>query len=137
MRSISFPYTIHKGLAIPYIPLSLKIGKSWRRFWAFVDSGATYSIFRTSEVEDLNFDFTNGKLTNVQVGDGGFIPVYLHQLTISLDNFEFPAAVSFSSRLGVEFNLLGRKGVFEIFDVTFSDSRREITFCQNPANGTS
>lgn len=128
MRSVSFPYTVHKGLAIPYIPLALKIGKSWRRFWTFVDSGATYSILRASEIEDLNFDYKKGKLVNVQVGDGGFIPVYLHQLVISLDDFEFPATVGFSARLGIEFNLLGRKDIFEVFDVTFSDSRGEIIF---------
>lgn len=76
----------------------------------------------------MNFDYKKGKLVNVQVGDGGFIPVYLHKLVVSLDDFEFSATVGFSARLGVEFNLLGRKDVFEVFDVTFSDSRGEITF---------
>jgi len=93
-----------------------------------VDTGATYSIFRVSEIEDLNFDYKKGKLINVQVGDGGLIPVYLHQLAIRLGDFEIPTTVGFSTRLGVEFNLLGRKDIFEAFDVTFSDSRREIIF---------
>lgn len=67
-------------------------------------------------------------MVNVQVGDGGFIPVYLHKIEISFDDLKFPATVGFSNRLGVEFNLLGRKDVFEIFDVTFSDSSGEIIF---------
>lgn len=128
MRVIKYPYTAHRGLALPYIPLSLKIGKKWRRFWAFVDSGATFSIFKSTEIEDLDFDFKTGKLLKVQVGDGGFIPVYLHKLELNLNNIVFTANVGFSERLGVEFNLLGRKDIFEIFDVTFSDSKREITF---------
>lgn len=128
MRSIKFPYTVHKGLAIPYVPLTLKVGKTPRRFWAYVDSGSTFSIFKVSEISDLDFDYKKGKLVNVQVGDGGFIPVYLHKIEISLGDYTFPAIMGFSSRLGVEFNLLGRKDIFEMFDVTFSDSKREIIF---------
>jgi hypothetical protein len=128
MRAITFPYTVHKGVAIPYIPLTLKINHTPRRFWAFVDSGATFSIFKASEIEDLKFDYRSGRRTNVQVGDGGFIPVYLHRLEMTLDQMSFSATVGFSARLGVEFNLLGRKDVFELFDVTFSDSARQITF---------
>lgn len=130
MRSVKFPYTVHKGLSMPYIPLTLKIGKTPRRFWAYVDSGSTFSIFKVSEIVDLDFDYKKGKLVNVQVGDGGFIPVYLHKIEISFDDVDFPATVGFSNRLGVEFNLLGRKDVFEVFDVTFSDSKKEITFAK-------
>lgn len=130
MRSLKFPYTVHKGIAIPYIPLSLKIRGEWKRFWAFVDSGATFSIFKASEVEDLGFHYKTGELINVQVGDGGFIPVYLHRLEIALDDFTFSATIGISPRLGVEFNLLGRKDIFELFDVTFSDSKREIVFSE-------
>src|SRR3989338_5848990 len=98
MRIIKFPYTLHRGISLPYIPISLKIGNQWRRFWTFVDSGSTYSIFKTSEIEDLDFDFKKGKLFNIQVGDGGFIPVYTHKLELNLDNYRFPATVGFSER---------------------------------------
>lgn len=128
MRVIKFPYTVHKGIKLPYIPLSLKFGKTWRRFWTFVDSGSTFSIFKASEIDDLDFNFKTGKLLNVQVGDGGFIPIYIHKLDINLDNYKFSATVGFSERLGVEFNLLGRKDFFEKFDVTFSDSKRLVSF---------
>ena len=128
MRSLKFPYAFHRGISLPYIPISLKIGKQWRKFWTFVDSGSTFSIFKTSEIEDLNFDYKSGKLFNVQIGDGNFIPVYIHKLKLSLNDYEFRATIGFSEKLGVEFNLLGRKDIFEIFDVTFSDSRKEITF---------
>lgn len=128
MRSIKFPYTIHKGLTIPYIPITLKIGKTQRRFWTFIDTGATFTIIKASEIEDLDFDWKTGQLVNVQVGDGRFIPVYLHKLEISFDDVKFLATMGFSNRLGVEFNLLGRKDVFEVFDITFSESSKEIAF---------
>ena len=80
MRPVIFPYSVHKGIKIPNIPLILKISGKWRKFWAFVDSGATFSIFKAEEVEYLGFPWQKGKLRHVQVGDGSFIPVYLHQL---------------------------------------------------------
>jgi len=40
------------------------------------------------------------------------------------------APIGFSERLGVGFNLLGRKGIFEHFKVCFSDKERRITFQQ-------
>lgn len=131
MRSIKYPYTVHKGFAIPYIPLTLKINKTLRRFWAYVDSGATFSIFKTSEVTDLDFNYKAGKLIKVQIGDGGFIPVYLHKLEMILDEFPFPITIGFSNKLGVEFNLLGRKDLFQIFDVTFIDRKSQITFTRS------
>ena len=76
----------------------------------------------------MDFNFKTGKLLNVQIGDGGFIPIYIHKLDINLDNYKFSATVGFSERLGVEFNLLGRKDFFEKFDVTFSDSKRLVSF---------
>lgn len=79
MRSIVFPYAVHKGIKIPSIPLALKISGQWRKFWAFVDSGATFSIFKAEEVESFDFPWQKGSLKHVQVGDGSFIPVYLHQ----------------------------------------------------------
>lgn len=126
MRSVTFPYVTHKRIKIPSIPLGLKISGEWRKFWAFVDSGATFSIFKAEEVE--SFPWQRGELKHVQVGDGSFIPVYLHRLPLRLGNFEIKATVGFSARLGVEFNLLGRAGVFTDFDVTFSDSRQKVIF---------
>jgi len=64
----------------------------------------------------------------VYIGDGSYIPVYLHKLTIRIGNVSFKATIGFSPRLGVGFNLLGRKDVFERFDITFSDAKKIISF---------
>jgi len=42
MPIIEFPYTLHKQYLMPIIPLLVENHK----LWAFVDSGATFSIFR-------------------------------------------------------------------------------------------
>ena len=43
MRSIEFPYAMHRGTPLPLVPLHLRRGNEWVERWAYVDSGATYS----------------------------------------------------------------------------------------------
>jgi predicted aspartyl protease len=96
--------------------------------WAFVDSGATFSIIAAKEAKDMGIDWQKGKCQMIVVGDGSFIPVYLHNLTLTIGGKKVKAPVGFSDRLGVGFNILGRKGIFEHFKVCFSDKKKKITF---------
>jgi len=125
---ISFPYKVYKGIASPIICVEICGPKGWLRTEAFVDSGASVSVFLIKEAEGLGIDFRKGKVIYSTVGDGSYIPVYLHKLTIKIGNVSFKATIGFSPRLGVGFNLLGRKDVFERFDITFSDAKKIISF---------
>lgn len=115
-------------MMVPMIPLKLKGKDRWFEFWAFVDSGATYSIFASKEGEALGIDFRQGKKTMVVVGDGGYIPVYLFKIPVCIGEFEFTAEIGFSEKLGVGFNLLGRRDFFDIFMVCFNDREGKVTF---------
>jgi len=64
----------------------------------------------------------------IVVGDGSFIPIYVHDLSIQIDQWQITVSVGFSERLGVGFNILGRKGVFDQFQVCFNDRTRKVTF---------
>lgn len=125
---IEFPYTPYKGRPAPIIPLSLIVHDQLVRVWAYVDSGAAYSIFKISEAEKAGLDYRAGKKLYIMVGDGSLIPVYLHKLEISIDEQRFQATVGFSEKLGVGFNLLGRADIFSKFTVCFNDQERKIIF---------
>ena len=125
---IIFPYKVYKGIACPIIGLEVRGPKGRLRTEAFVDSGASISVFLIKEAGELGIDFQKGKVVYSTVGDGSCIPVYLHKLLIKIGNIPFKATVGFSPKLGIGFNLLGRKDIFEHFDVTFSDSARTISF---------
>jgi len=127
MRSVSFPYLEYRGRKAPIVPIALKVNGEWKQTTAYVDSGATYSIFKAEEADRLGLKIKSGKKDFVVVGDGSFIPIYLHLLTVKIGDEELKAAIAFSYNLGVGFNLLGRKDIFEHFDVTFSDSKEKIT----------
>lgn len=128
MYSIEFEYSIYKGLRVPLIPVGIKGKDDWHEIWAFVDSGATYSVFEAKVAEMLGIDFRRGKRLMVIVGDGSYIPVYFHKIRLKIGDIEFVTDLGFSEKLGVGFNLLGRKDVFERFKVCFSDKENLITF---------
>lgn len=122
MSVVEFTYTKYRDMMVPMIPIKLKGREQWFEFWAFVDSGATYSIFASKEAEGLGIEIRRGKRTMVVVGDGSYIPVYLFKIAVTIGEIEFMAEIGFSERLGVGFNLLGRRDFFDIFRVCFSDS---------------
>lgn len=74
-----------------------------------------YSLF--------NYPFS-GERIMVTVGDGGSIPVYLHELMVKVGTHEFKAVIGFSDRLGVSLNIIGRKSFFEEFVVCFDDKEK-------------
>ena len=128
MHSVEFSYTTHRGLKVPMIPLRIKGKKDWYDVWTFVDSGATYSVFEGAEAERLGIKLKEGKKLMIVVGDGSFIPVYLHKVTVQIGEEEFEAEIGFSSHLGIGFNLMGRKGIFDKFKVCFSDFNGIVSF---------
>lgn len=76
MRTLDFEYILYKGLYVPMIPVKLKLGDEWFERWAFVDSGATYSIFHPKELTGVGLEYKQGRRQMIIVGDGSFIPVF-------------------------------------------------------------
>lgn len=124
MPLIEFPYTFHKGYLLPIIPITI-LGY---RVWVFVDSGAAFTILSIDDADRIGVDWQKGRQQMIVVGDGSFIPTYFHDLSIQIDKWHVTAPIGFSERLGVGFNLLGRKGIFDQFQVCFNDQTRRLTF---------
>ncbi|OIN95460.1 hypothetical protein COS81_02235 [candidate division WWE3 bacterium CG06_land_8_20_14_3_00_42_16] len=128
MRSLTFPYLEYRGHKTPIIPLALKIKNEWKETIAYVDSGATYSIFKVEEAERFGLNYKTGQKEWVVVGNGSYMPIFLHCLPIKIGDEEFWATIAFSPNLGAGFNLIGRKDIFTHFDVCFSDSKATVIF---------
>ena len=77
MPAVVYPYAILAGRRSPLIPLGLGYQGKWQRVQAHVDSGAFYSVFKIDFALFLGLVWQQGERVYVQVGDGGFIPVYL------------------------------------------------------------
>jgi len=121
MSIIEFDYVYHRKRYVPLIPVSIKTREGeWIEIWAYVDSGAFYSIFDDKIAELLNIDLLKGKRMLAVVGDGSFIPFYLHQVMIKLRDDEFMMKIGFSPKLGVGFNILGMD-LFDRYKVSFDN----------------
>ena len=82
---MKFPYQQRHGRFLPIIPIKLKsVSGEWITFDAFVDSGASYSIFTAEIGEILGLDVEDGNKIYVTVGDGSLITVYLHELEVKI-----------------------------------------------------
>ena len=126
MPVIEFPYTLHKGYLMPIIPITIQNHK----VWVYVDSGATFSMISAAEAGDMGINWQSGRRQMVVVGDGSYIPTFIHEIPIQLGASQLTVPMGFSERLGVGFNLLGRTGVFNQFEVCFNDRARKVTFQQ-------
>jgi len=112
MPVVTYRYKRLEGLRVPIITLAIRYGERWHPVEAYVDSGATYSVFTAQVADRLDLAYRSGRRTYVQVGDGSFIPVCLHDLEIQVGKHRLLARLGFSDRLGVRFNLLGRMSIF-------------------------
>ena len=124
MPATEFPYTLHKGYLMPIIPITIQNHK----VWVYVDSGATFSIINAADARDMGINWQSGRHQMVVVGDGSFIPVFIHDVPVKIGSTPITIPIGFSERLGVGFNLLGRTGVFNQFEVCFNDHTRKVTF---------
>lgn len=127
-KPIVFEYKRVRGHLLPLIPLGLRLDRRWYPLEAYVDSGATYTLFHAGIAEGAGFDYRAGRLIYVQVGDGSSIPTYLHRVELQIGDVRLSARVGFSEKLGVGFNLLGRADVFSQFEVCFDEPQRQIRF---------
>lgn len=126
MKEYTYSYRIIRGISSPIIPVKITKDDKIARIYAYVDSGATYSVFSADEAEKLDVDMETGQERYLITGNGGSILIYLHEIGIEIGGCEFNAMVGFSDRLGIGFNILGRKDVFERLIFCFDDKEREL-----------
>ena len=123
---MQIPY--HQGEPKIFLELQAKNGV-WIGFIAYVDSGASYSVFQPDIAKTLAIDLKAGKKTKLTVGNGDKIVVYLHKINVKILDFAFTATIGFSPDLGIDTNLIGQKDFFEKFKICFNskDKFLEIT----------
>ena len=122
------PYVeVSDGDFAPIVRIELSSPNRWIETEAYVDSGATYSIFKPEIAEMLKIHYPKGHKTFLRVGDGKLMPVYLHNLLVRFAGQQFHARVGFSDKLGVDFNLLGRTTFFSKFMICFNDKENFLS----------
>jgi hypothetical protein len=115
------------GRYAPIIYLQVWTGNRWVYLQAYVDSGASWSIFHVDVAQLLGINLKKAKRRYVSLGNGAVLPVYLQHVKVRFAGEEFATPAGFSDSLRVGFNLMGRAGFFDRFLMCFNDRARVLT----------
>lgn len=134
LRRFEFPYLKDaQGRYAPIIYLQAWTGNRWLYLQAYVDSGASWSVFHVDVAQLLGIKLIRAKRHYIALGNGSVLPIYLHRVKVRFAGMEFSAPAGFSNALRVGFNLLGRAGFFNRFAMCFDDRARVLTATRLPA----
>ncbi|MEW6069928.1 MAG: hypothetical protein AB1485_04865 [Candidatus Thermoplasmatota archaeon] len=125
MRVIKIKYEQIGAKFFPVINIRLIAKNRAITTKAYVDSGATYSIFNAGLARILQVDYKRGKKV-YPLGVSGHICAYLCNIKMGIEDVEIPCEVLFSDEIVTKFNIIGRCGIFEKFRVCFDDVERTL-----------
>ena len=125
-----FSYLKKGDQAYPLIDVEMTGPKGSLVVKALVDSGSTFSIFRSEIAGYLGVSVNNGHGLYFQ-GIKGRILGYLHQVPVRVNGERFNCYVAFSAELEVSFNILGRNNFFLPFLITFNERLQKVVIEKN------
>ena len=124
---VKFPYVaIGRKVYAPMVPVEVWTGNRWLWVEAYVDSGASSSIFHAEVGELIKPALNRPHRIQMGLGDGRIIPVNIHHVRVRFGGKEFLAPIGFSAKFWTRFNLLGRAGFFERFRITFHERAKFV-----------
>ncbi len=121
-----------QGRAAPIVYLQVWTGNRWLYLQAYVDSGASWSVFHADVAQLLKLKLSKMTRRYMALGNGSVIPVSLHRVRVRFAGQEFTVPAGFSDALHVGFNLLGRAGFFDRFVISFHDRTKTLTVTPSP-----
>lgn len=132
VTTIRFHYRPYRDGLAPVVPVSVHAGKRWRRIWAYVDSGAAYSILTQAQARRLGLLRIKARRLAVTTSGGRTQEISLHRLWARLGRKRLSVTFGVPRGFDLDFNLLGRRDVFGRFAVCFDDAQGIVTFIQHP-----
>lgn len=123
---IRLPYMRWRGKYCPIVEVEMRNNDKELRTLAYVDTGATYSVFHSDFCDELDLSLRNGKRIDITVGDGGIIPVYIHKVNIRIETLKITCDIGFSDRLGTGINILGRESLIDDYIICFDGKNKEV-----------
>jgi hypothetical protein len=128
LRRVEFPYLKDaQGRYAPIVYLEVWTGNRWLYLQAYVDSGASWSVFHMDVAQLLGIKLNRARRRYISLGNGSVLPIYLQHIRVRFAGVEFLAPAGFSDALRMGFNLMGRTGFFDRFLMCFNDRTRLLT----------
>jgi len=120
-----FKYVKRRGRPYPLIPVTLRAQEELT-LYALVDSGAVISLFPEDVAHAIGLDLSGGE-TLYLTGVGGYIKGRLiPNVKAIIGEFKLEIPIVFVPYTPIELAVLGRKGFFEAFEITFREWERKL-----------
>ncbi len=125
MNKIEIPYIPWRGRYCPLVEVQIINQDKTVRTLAYLDTGATYSVFHADFAEELGLDIYSGERKDITVGDGGIIPLYIFKLELIIEHLKTNAIIGFSDRLGTGINIIGRENILDNYVICFDGKNKK------------
>jgi hypothetical protein len=126
-RRIKYPYVqIDASHAAPMVPIELWTGTRWLWVEAYVDSGASTSIFHYEVYDLIKPALTKVGRVRMSLGDGRTIVVQIYKTKVRFAGKTFHVEIGFSRKMLARFNLVGRSGFFDRFRICFDEGAKVL-----------
>lgn len=127
-----FDYVRFKKGCAPIIPIEVRGKRHWHKLWCYLDSGAYYSVLRPEEAKHLRVEELTPKQVLIYTSGGRVHKMNVYRLAARIGPWQGVVKFAVPQGFDIDFNLLGRKNVFNEFAITFDDSNAVVTFQPKP-----
>jgi len=107
------------------IPVILRLGNAAARTDAYLDTGATFCVFKRSLAEPLGLEVETGEPIRLSTVIGGF-DAYGHTVTLETLGYSFDVTVYFAAHESFSRNVLGRRGWLDQLRVGLIDYESKL-----------
>lgn len=114
------------GIIRPVIPVEVCYGKQSIPYEVLVDSGADLNVFDAQIGELLGINIQSGSAQHVSGITKGSEIYYLHKIRMLVGGHEFKIKAGFKKFDRLGYGIVGQKGFFEFFKVTFDRTRETV-----------
>lgn len=108
-HQLTFAFAHDYGTDAIIIPVILRLGNAASRTDAYLDTGATFCVFKRSLAEPLGLQVETGEPLRLSTVTGSF-DAYGHMLTLETLGYSFDVTVYFAAHESFARNVLGRRG---------------------------
>lgn len=129
---MKYPYKkLSPEISRPIIPIGISYGKESVNTFALIDSGADICLFGKQFAEILKLPLRLGTYNGITGISGKKQHGYVHRITLTVGGWNFEIDATFLSDENLPTPLLGQKGFFDKFRVTFDYAANEVDIKPN------
>jgi len=124
-KQLVFNYIEKRGRLYPLVPITLRAQQELT-LYALVDSGVVISLFPEDVAKVIGLNLDKGEELYL-TGVGGYIKGKLvSDVEAVIEGFRIQVPIVFVSYTPIELAVLGRKGFFEEFEITFREWEKKL-----------